>query len=157
MNRKLILLLGMHRSGTSLAAQAFALSGVPMGGALHRERREDNADGYWEDQEIVAVHDAALKRMFGGPLRAWGAPGLGDVFAGPDGSAERQATKAALQAIALARFAAADVFAFKDPRTARFLPLWREIADELGAELIPVLMLRAPGEVADVLLVRNGV
>jgi hypothetical protein len=157
MPRKLILLLGMHRSGTSLAAQAFALSGIPMGDALHREGREDNADGYWEDQEIVAVQDAALKRIFGGPLRAWGAPGLGDVFEGADGPAERQTTKAALQEIALARFAAADVFAFKDPRTARFLPLWRDIADTLGAELIPVLMLRSPWQVAQSLLVRNGV
>lgn len=157
MTRKLVLLLGMHRSGTSLLAQTFARAGLPMGQRLLVEGRPDNSEGYWEDQDIVAAQDAFLLARFGSPAAAWGAPGLDSVLGSPGAGETEAELRGALADILKNRFAASPVFGFKDPRTARLLPIWLDLADEFGAEVVPVLATRAPAEVAESLVTRNGV
>src|SRR5215211_2960053 len=73
----LVLLLGMHRSGTSLGAQALARAGLPMGPALMTAPSPDNLDGYWEDADIVRVQDELLTAAAGEPGGIWSAGFLG--------------------------------------------------------------------------------
>lgn len=150
--RRLVLLLGAHRSGTSVAAQAMARAGLPLGDHLLLDRAHDNPEGYWEDEEIVLVQSALLHARFGteGDL---GFAGLADAL--PD-APPPSASRERLVSIILARLAARAAFGFKDPRTARLLPLWKDIAQQLDIELIPVLVLRNPGAVAASLAARDG-
>ncbi|MBN8889050.1 MAG: hypothetical protein J0H91_01990, partial [Rhodospirillales bacterium] len=48
-------------------------------------------------------------------------------------------------------------WAFKDPRTARFLPLWRQVFEELGIQPVWLLSVRDPRAIAASLLARDGI
>jgi hypothetical protein len=150
---RIVLILGMHRSGTSMLARLLAALGLPLGGGLLTHRAQDNHHGYWEQGEIVAIHEALLD----GHDRTWRGPnGLRPMPEGwLDGEAARTA-KTRLAAIAGREVAqAGGLWGFKDPRTLRFLPLWRAITAELGLAPVYVLGARAPAAVADSLMQRN--
>lgn len=57
-----ILVLGMHRSGTSATARVLGLMGAQIGepGELLRAHPTDNPTGYWERAELNAIHDQLL-------------------------------------------------------------------------------------------------
>jgi hypothetical protein len=150
---RIVLILGMHRSGTSMLARLLAALGLPLGGGLLTQRAQDNHHGYWEQGEIVAIHEALLD----GHDRTWRGPnGLRPM---PEGWLHGEAARAAktrLAAITEREVAqAGGLWGFKDPRTLRFLPLWRAIAAELGLEPVYVLGARAPAAVAGSLMERN--
>ena len=145
--RRIVAVVGMHRSGTSMTMQGLDLLGVQPGGAL-LEGDEFNRRGYWEAAEIVAFHDDLLFEMG----RPWGTPehALGVSPAWFDTA---RATEAAAQATDLlrARLDAVDsgrVLALKDPRMSLFLPLWQIAAERLSAQLSLICCLRHPDEVA---------
>ena len=60
-NRALIV-LGMHRSGTSAFSGVLNLLGVDLGAHL-LPASNTNQSGYWEHEEIVAVHDRLLMAL----------------------------------------------------------------------------------------------
>ncbi len=55
-----LLVLGMHRSGSSALAGALELLGVPLGGPLMPPAR-DNERGFFELAGMVALHDELLE------------------------------------------------------------------------------------------------
>src|SRR6185312_3667992 len=60
-SRQALLVLGMHRSGTSALTRVLGLSGA----ALPRHKMapaEDNMLGFWEPQPIVDAHDSFLRQ-----------------------------------------------------------------------------------------------
>lgn len=59
MNPNLVLVTGMHRSGTSVAARAVMACGYAMGPNLMPGSR-DNPKGFFEDLELVAINDALM-------------------------------------------------------------------------------------------------
>ena len=59
-----IIVLGMHRSGTSLVASMIHKMGIPMGVSL-LEPDEFNPYGYWEDIEIKDLNKALLEAIGG--------------------------------------------------------------------------------------------
>ena len=64
--KRVICTLGMHRSGTSVAARMLNLLGVHLG--THRSvtrTGEDNPKGYWEHHPLALLNDEILDR-FGG-------------------------------------------------------------------------------------------
>lgn len=145
--RRIVAVVGMHRSGTSMTMQGLNLLGAQPGGAL-LEGDEFNQRGYWEAAEIVAFHDDLLfelGRPWGTPEHALGVP--------PSWFDTARATQAADQATELlrARLDAVDsgrVLALKDPRMSLFLPLWQIAAERLNAQLSLICCLRHPAEVA---------
>lgn len=154
--KTVVLILGMHRSGTSLAAHAFAAAGLPLGQHLLLDPRPDNPDGYWEDADVIAAQEDLLKARFGGIEKVWGVEGLDDVD-GPDCPAGARASALArLKGILANRLARSQLFVVKDPRTARLLPVWREVSRQTGVRLVSVLAIRHPGEVARSILKRDG-
>ena len=58
---RIILILGPHRSGTSLVAKSMTCLGAALG-----ERAEwygpDNPSGFWEHQDVLAINEAILRR-----------------------------------------------------------------------------------------------
>ncbi len=65
-DRKTIVVLGAHRSGTSVTAGLLHLLGVCMGPRL-READDKNPSGYFEDKEFLALNDDILMAAGGGP------------------------------------------------------------------------------------------
>ena len=61
-NKKFYLVLGMHRSGTSLVANLLHNHGIDMGqGHWKPGPNEDNPNGYFEDYRFRAINDDLLK------------------------------------------------------------------------------------------------
>ena len=56
-----IVILGMHRSGTSMVARALATAGLYVGeqGELLSDQ-EDNPNGFWERKDVVSLNDEML-------------------------------------------------------------------------------------------------
>ena len=147
--RRAIVILGMHRSGTSAVAGALGRAGVPFGDRL-MPPAEDNEKGFWEHVEIVRLHDQLLSRLGS----SWDdeCP-LPPEWETHEATREAQAT---LADIVERDFARERIFAFKDPRLSRLLPLWIPLFRRLQIEPYFVLMMRHPWEVAQSLVRRNS-
>lgn len=57
--RRLVIVLGMHRSGTSALSRSLMALGLSLGQSL-LDPQPDNPLGYWEDREIVAINEEVL-------------------------------------------------------------------------------------------------
>ena len=113
-----------------------------------------NADGYFEHLEIYEAHDAALRRMGVSWDACWSAQKKTPRLS----AAAYFETRARLTAIVERELAAnGGVFAFKDPRTLRFLPLWLEIFERLGVTPIWSRRVRDPRAVAASLFARDRI
>ena len=144
-----LLVLGMHRSGTSALTRVLNLLGVALGDDL-MPPGDDNPLGFWEHQGIVSVHDALL----GALDRRWD-----DPRPMPGGWLDSEAAHAAGEAIAAIvqrDFAGVSLWAVKDPRLCRLMPLWRRVLADLAIEPRVLLVSRHPQEVAGSLLRRDG-
>jgi GT2 family glycosyltransferase len=135
-----ILVLGMHRSGTSALTRVLNLLGVALGGSLMRAAA-GNETGFWEHQDVVEIHATLLKALgmtWDDPRRL------------PDGWLESDAAHdatAALLAHLSEDFTNVSLWGVKDPRMCRFLPLWQKILATLGAKPGYVILLRHPLEI----------
>src|SRR5690348_14578500 len=57
--RKIVVVLGMHRSGTSLLSNILHVLGVDMSDASDHVSPK-NPGGFWERPELVVIHDEIL-------------------------------------------------------------------------------------------------
>jgi GT2 family glycosyltransferase len=148
--RSAVVILGMHRSGTSALCGALDLVGVDFGDHL-MPANDANVKGYWEHEEIVRVHDRLLSS-----LGSW----WDDDEPLPSDWVEREATREArsqLLEILERDFAHSSLFGVKDPRMCRLMPLWLPIFPTLGVEPHFVVVVRHPWEVAESLAKRDGI
>src|SRR5438874_13462814 len=110
--QKVVVILGMHRSGTSALSGALAQMGVDFGKHLTSPSRH-NPKGYFEHPEIFALHDELLHALGS----RWD-----DYLSLPSGWAETQvATKIRSSLIAILKrdFSEVSLFGLKDPRLCR--------------------------------------
>ncbi len=139
----IIVILGMHRSGTSLVANLVHALGVDLGLDL-QPANEWNSAGYWESRQIMKTHEKILKEL----NCEWHNP----PFSFPadwQRKPEIQQLKSGLREFVRSECERTDtIWGFKDPRTAILLPLWQEIFDELQLEPHYILVVRHPGPVA---------
>ncbi len=148
--RPIVVILGMHRSGTSLVANFMNAIGVDFG-PDRMPADEFNAAGYWESDAIYQIHEKILYELHctwqGVPLQLpvnwWRNSNI-------------QQLKSGLLDFVRSECERTDkIWGFKDPRTAILLPLWQEIFDELQLEPHYILAVRHPGSVAASLSRRN--
>jgi lipopolysaccharide biosynthesis protein len=150
-NNKLIVVLGMHRSGTSAVARALSALGVCLGDNLMPGVEGNNDKGFFEDIDIAAFNTSLLCKLDSSwdDLRLLDSHQLlDDKF-----SAERAQ---ALSLIA-SKFSSDNVFAFKDPRTSLLLPFWKAVFTELEYDVHYIFVLRNPISVAKSLTRRDGI
>ena len=148
-SRKAIVVLGMHRSGTSALCGALDVLGVNFGQRLAAATK-NNEKGHWEHPEIVGLHDELLCSL--------GSRWDNDRPL-PSDWVERDITRdirSLLIGILEHDFAHASLFGLKDPRMCRLMPLWLPIFQTLRIEPHFVLMVRHPWEVAESLAKRDG-
>ena len=149
----LILVVGMHRSGTSLLGSILQALGVALPGPLIAGDRH-NPEGYFERSDITALQEELLIDL----QRWW--PSEAGLLPLPEGWLHRARSQRA--AAALQRLLEHDVhqqrgpWAVKDPRTCLLLPLWRQVAAELHLPLQLLLAVRDPAEVVVSLVGRDG-
>ena len=144
-----ILVLGMHRSGTSALTRVLNLLGVALGDDL-MPPGEDNPAGFWEHQGVVDIHQHLLAALG----RSWD-----DPRPLPDGWLQTEAASRAqreLSSLLQREFGSAPLWAVKDPRLCRLLPLWRPVLASLGIQPKVLLVSRHPAEVAGSLQRRDG-
>ncbi len=150
-SRAMVIVLGMHRSGTSALCGALDLLGVNFGGDL-MPGSEANEKGYWEHPEIRSLHDQLLN-SFGS---SWH-----DDRSFPPAWADCERAKeirSSLLTILEHHFrTAAPLAGVKDPRMCRLMPLWFPVFKTLGIEPRFVLIARHPWEVAQSLAKRDGI
>ena len=148
--RTAILILGMHRSGTSALTRVLNLCGVDLGEHLMPPAQGNNESGFWEHLDAVDLHERALMLLG----RSWS-----DARRLPADWQTSAAAATAEQRIAeLIRneFAQSPLWAVKDPRLCRFVPLWINVLGEAGIDLKVIFVLRNPEEVIASLARRDG-
>lgn len=146
-----IVVLGMHRSGTSALAGCLNLLGVQLGADLIPAHPEINAKGHWEHREAVALNERALNSLG----RTWQ-----DERPLPENWTDIPAIAALRSEIAaflLREFSHIPFCGLKDPRLCRLLPLWLEAIAETEIKPVFILALRHPVEVARSLASRDGI
>lgn len=144
-----LLITGMHRSGTSALTRTLSLVGGTLASKLAGGVAGDNDLGFWEPVEVVALHDRALASAGS----AWD-----DVSRFPPDWFESEVGRAfADELLDLLRreFGGTRLFAIKDPRLCRLVPLWLGVLPRLGVRAQFVIPLRSPAEVAASLKARN--
>jgi glycosyltransferase involved in cell wall biosynthesis len=146
--RRVVVVLGMHNSGTSLVAQIVDTLGARLGPRVltRASFTVDKPYDYWEHAILTEFHEELLT-LIG---RHWGtARGAAPIPAAVWGSATVAPFRARMIEVVKEELAATPgAWAFKDPRTPRFLPLWHGIFAELGIEPVYVISTRPAGAVA---------
>ena len=148
--RKAVVILGMHRSGTSALCGALELMGVDFSKHL-MPANDANIKGYWEHEEIVRLHDDLLASLGS----RWD-----DDKPLPSDWVKRKTTRdfrSLLIGILKRDFAHSSLFGIKDPRMCRLMPLWFPIFQTMHVEPHFVLVVRHPWEVAESLAKRDGI
>jgi hypothetical protein len=147
---KALLVLGMHRSGTSSIAGAM----VRLGGAAPLNLMpptQDNPRGYWESIVLMTLNDEILAAG-GSHWEDWRQFDPGRIDAAAAFALKDQA-KSALAG----EFGDASLAVIKDPRMCRLMPFWSSVFREANWSIDPVLQLRSPLEVASSLHRRDGI
>ncbi len=149
MSRAAILVLGMHRSGTSALAWLLGRLGAALPGDGIGPH-DDNARGYFESAGLVKADDQLLRVC----RSSWFDPRpLGWRRLETSALASRRDRIG--EAID-AGWGAAPLIAIKDPRQCRFVPVVVEALAARAVEPRAVLVLRPPGEIAASLNARDG-
>ena len=135
-------ILGMHRSGTSLATRLLNLLGLDLGGPL-QPPGPDNPTGFWEHRLFQNFNIQMLKSIgfngdgFGSEFDLYKAFSVLETTpVGPD-------TLAYLQE-ALSNQFTGPCWGYKDPRTVLNYPVWQQVLNELGyRDIRPVIVSRS--------------
>lgn len=144
-----VLVLGMHRSGTSASAGVLKLLGASLGSRL-MPAGYDNPKGFWENLDAVQIDDTLLSAL----ERRWD-----DVRAMPDdwqSSAAAASARESIEILVEDEFADIPLWAVKDPRLSRCAPVWLEGLGNIGVRPVVMLVIRHPEEVAASLQDRSG-
>lgn len=148
---RIIAVLGMHRSGTSVITRGLEGLGVPLGETLMPPSKGDNDKGFFEDLDIYRFHERILGKLQSG--WDWMGPIDSAALRGPSFSDERREAIALLEGKLQGRH----LFAFKDPRTAVLLPLWHCAFEDLDLDDRYLIAVRNPLECAASLFLRNQI
>jgi hypothetical protein len=147
--KQTVLVLGMHRSGTSAIAGISHLLGATAPATM-MEPAFDNPTGFWESVTATALNEVILTVLGGRwydclPLET----------ARLDAQA-RQAAVARCVSVVTSEFGDASLFVLKDPRFSILLDFWLPAFAALNVVVAPLLALRHPTEVLASMRRRDG-
>ncbi len=146
--RKCLLILGMHRSGTSALSGALAASGLNPGKELF-EPEEDNPRGNFENARITLMNENILEELYA----KWN-----DTLFIPDEWHRHEIFKpfaAEVRRIISEEFEDGRGILIKDPRMSVLLPLYLEALNDLEVKPVFIICVRNPLEIAASLDKRN--
>lgn len=149
-NKKLIVVLGMHRSGTSAVTRSLRTLGVELGDALVPAVAGDNDKGFWEDVDTLSINQELMCAL----EVSW-CPLSPYRWSRIDAEKMRGFRRQAIELLQ-DKLKNASAFGLKDPRLTRLLVFWQPIFRELGVDVHYLLVVRNPLSVAASLKRRNG-
>lgn len=136
-----VLVLGMHRSGTSALTRCLNLLGVDLGSHLLSPEKA-NAKGFWEHADAVRINDDLLQSfgMYWHSLDPLPANWL----------ESEGAARAREEICSLIRrdFEGVPLWGLKDPRMCRLAPLWIQVLRDMNIDVAAIFVVRSPLEVA---------
>ncbi len=151
MSKKLVVVLGMHRSGTSVLTKAVSELGYYVGETL--PAAEENIKGFYENKDIVYLNDIILSEL----QLDWKTcdltyinrcktflPLLLDKYID-------RATE-----IVNMLFSSSNRCVIKDPRISILMPFWECVFNKLNIEYKYVLAIRNPAEVSKSFVARKN-
>lgn len=139
----LTLVLGVHRSGTSLLTQGLRAAGAGIG-EFDDIRDPDNPEGYAELPAVRQFNDRLLAHL-GASWDNWGfRSGTVDW----DSAGFASWFDAAVKVLQTA-FPGQGPFVLKDPRCATLAPFWERVVPRAGFVLRRIIIVRDPAEVAE--------
>ena len=150
MSSRAILVLGMHRSGTSALTGTLARLGVYPGRTLIAADQVTNPRGFWEPVELVSIHEELLELL---------GSGWDDGRPLPPGWWEKPEVMLLGERLAVVMANESNgkpLLIIKDPRLCRLLPLWERVLQKVDCRPMYLLCLRHPAEVAASLGKRDG-
>ncbi|MDD3813706.1 MAG: glycosyltransferase [Desulfocapsaceae bacterium] len=147
--KSIIVVLGMHRSGTSVMTRGLQALGVNLGDSF-LPSKEDNQKGFWEDIDLNTINIEMLSAVNSdwhhlAPIESIDVELL-------------QKKGYFFRAVDLLRLKVDKVplFAFKDPRVAKLLLFWKEVFNYCQFDVSYVIAVRHPLSVAKSLAKRNS-
>ena len=140
----LLLIVGMHRSGTSLLGSILPACGIAVPGPL-LNGDHNNPEGYFERADITALQEQLLINL----ERWWPSPrGMEPLPQGWLATPWAQQTLAQLiELLEPEARCQSGPWAIKDPRSSLLLPLWQAACSQLSIPLQLLLVVRDPAEV----------
>lgn len=149
LTRTALLVLGMHRGGTSLVGRSLHALGVALPQTLIGAA-QSNSLGHYESHRVRQFNDRLLTACNSG-WSDWGPVRF-------DALSHDQYQQFLQEAVALAgeEFGTAPQVVLKDPRISRMVPFWLDALEAGGRSVRVVLALRNPLEVAASLEARDG-
>jgi hypothetical protein len=147
--KQALVVLGMHRSGTSSVAGVLAKLGATPPKTL-MPVHDDNPKGYWESLPLVALSERILNSAGSSwhdwrPVNpSWARSAIAESFADELTTAIEH------------EFDSAPLIVLKDPRICRLMPVWQKALAASGYEVRVISPLRHPLEVAASLQKRDG-
>ncbi|KAF0206975.1 MAG: hypothetical protein FD139_3630 [Methylocystaceae bacterium] len=147
--KAVVVVLGMHRSGTSSLAGTLVRLGARAPETLMQEHWT-NRRGFFESEALMHLNDAILASA-GSSWDDWRA-------FNPDWhlTAEAEEFEEKVAAALEHEFGAGRLIVVKDPRICRMMPFWTRAFDRAGYAIHVALPVRSPLEVASSLRLRDG-
>jgi hypothetical protein len=144
-----VIVVGMHRSGTSAVARGLQALSVYLGKDF-LDAQPENPTGYWEDKGVVEINERVLKTL-----------GLRWDDASPIARERFRAFRIRMLRAAATRyvrrtFGSQPLWGFKDPRTIRLLPFWQGVFHRCSVDDSYVVVIRNPLSVAASLFRRQA-
>ncbi|AZR42396.1 glycosyltransferase [Marinobacter salarius] len=147
---KMIVTLGMHRSGTSAITRGLEVLGVSLGDRLMAGVQDINDKGFFEDVDLVNINI----RIMGEMGLAWDS--LEEAQLTRLSEEKRVQFNRAADDFLVARSRQYPKYGIKDPRLCRLLPFWEDAFKRNRIEAKGLIAIRNPFGVAASLSKRDG-
>ncbi|MDR3622080.1 MAG: hypothetical protein P4L85_22210 [Paludisphaera borealis] len=160
--RKLVVLFCMHRSGSSLTANVLQKLGMSLGPFELLGAAPSNPYGHFEPVPFLELNRKIQTWAFGFQEEGTEDPELLARFVDSQGEwpSDRSIPDewfAEAESLVSSLAASGPISGFKDPRTVLLWPFWRRVFESTaGVEVVPVLLVRSPHEIAMSLCTRSG-
>ena len=147
LSKTALVVLGMHRSGTSAMARVLNLCGAFLPAKLTPAKLGVNPKGFWEPEAVLDLDMRAMRQLGGDWCRV--------NFTLPDGGEFVDEFVADACALLATEYEGRDLIALKDPRICVLAPLWHRALAAAGYRPTYVVPVRNPLEVAQSLHARG--
>ena len=153
--RTLVILLSMHRSGSSLTANVFMEQGLSLGPWELCPAHPTNPHGHFEAIPILEVSRAVQTLIHGFQDDLPETEEAVAAFLATEGRWDDWAEQVPEEYVQRGRtlirtlLDSGKISGFKDPRTVLLWPFWRRVLSAFpGVRVVPVALLRSPHEIA---------